>query len=82
MKLMPAQRRERIRQLAAEDPEIQKMKEDYDAGRTWFEKTTAWMPPRLHSRWWTFPGMAHLIHHRMLTLICENMRFRDEEEMP
>lgn len=79
MKLTPEQRRERIRQMADRDPEIQKMKKEYEKGRTWFEKATKWMLPTLHSKWWNFPGMAHLIHHRMLTLICENMEFIDEE---
>lgn len=79
MKLTPAQRRERIRQMIRSDPQIQEMSKDYEAGRTWFEKATKWMPPRLHSKWWTFPGMAHFIYHRVLTLISENMRFPDED---
>ena len=79
MKLTPTERRERIRQLAASDPEISKMKKEYDEGRAWFEKATASMSPKRHSQWWTFPGMAHFIHHRLLTLICENMKFNDED---
>ena len=79
MKLTPAQRRERIRRMADSDPEIRKMKKEYEAGRAWFEKVTKWLPPRLHSKLWNFPGMAHFIHHRLLTLICENMKFNDED---
>ena len=79
MKLTPAQRRERIRQLADSDPEIRKMKQEYEAGRAWFEKATKWLPRGLHSKWWNFPGMAHFIHHRLISLICENMKFNDEE---
>lgn len=80
MKLTPAQRRERLLKMAAADPEILKMKKELDAGRAWFEKATARMPARLRSRWWNFPGMALILHQRMLTLICENMQFSDEEE--
>ena len=79
MNLTPRQRRERIRQIADADPEIRKMRKEYEQGRAWFEKATKWMPPGLHSKWWNFPGMWHLIHHRMITLICENMKFQDEE---
>ena len=79
MKLTPAQRRERIRRMADSDPEIRKMKKEYDEGREWFEKATASMTPECHSKWWNFPGMAHFIHHRLLTLICENMKFNDED---
>ena len=79
MKLTPAQRRERLHQMAEGDPEIRRMKKEYDEGRAWFEQATASMSPKRHSQWWTFPGMAHFIHHRLLTLICENMKFNDED---
>ena len=79
MKLTPHQRRERLLRMADCDPETSRMKEEYEKGRAWFEKATRWMPPALRSKWWNFPGMGYLIHSRMLTLICENMRFYDEE---
>ena len=79
MKLTPLQRRERLQRMADNDPEIRRMMEECEKGRAWFEKATRWMPPALHSKWWNFPGMGYLLHGRMLTLICENMRFCDEE---
>ena len=72
-------RRRRIYELMDQDPEIQKMMVEYKQGRKWFERATRWMPPGLHSKWWNFPGMGYFIYHRVLTLVCENMRFPDEE---
>ena len=79
MKLTPLQRRERLLRLADSDPEISRMKQEYERGRAWFEKATRWMPPTLRSKWWNYPGMGYLIHNRMLTLVCEKMCFYDEE---
>ena len=79
MKQVELQRRARIMRMLEADPKAKQMLEEYRAGRRWFERATGWMPPGLHSKWWYFPGMAYLIHNRMLTLICENMKFIDED---
>ena len=65
--------------MAQADPEIQKMYKECEQAREWLVRATKWMPPGLHSKWWCFPGMSYLIHQRTIRLICENMRFDDEQ---
>ena len=79
MKLTPLERRKRIWNMVQADAEIQKMNREYEKGREWFVKATKWMPSRLHTKWWNFPGMSYFIHQRTITLICENMKFQDEQ---
>ena len=79
MRLTPLERRKRIWDMAQADPEIQKMYKECEQAREWLVRATKWMPPGLHSKWWCFPGMSYLIHQRTIRLICENMRFDDEQ---
>lgn len=79
MQLTPEQRRQRIYELLASDAEYCKMKAEYEPGRAWFEKNVGRLPKRLRNRFWTYPGLGYFMHHRMLTLICRNMKFGDED---
>ena len=78
MSLTPEERRERIYEMTKRDPEFQKMYKDYAPGKEWFIKTTDKLPKELSNKLWQYPGMGYFIHHRMLTLICEHMKFEDE----
>ena len=79
MILTPEQRLDRIYQLAETDAEYRKMKAEYEPGKAWFEKTMGRLPEKLRNRVWAYPGMGYFMHHRMLILICRNMKFVDEE---
>ena len=78
MKLTSLQRRERIYKIAESDPDYQKMKAEYDR----FQKKYTSLTDRLPKRWsvflWNFPGMGYLLHHKLLNIVCEHMRFPDE----
>ena len=68
----------RIFSMMAADEEYQKMQAEYEKEKRWFERFTERLPRRLRNRLWGYPGMFYLMHHRMLTRICEEMRFSDE----
>lgn len=79
MKLTPDERRQRIYEMAQKDREYCGIQAEYEPGKAWFEKNVDRLPKKLRSRLWTYPGMGYFLHHRMLTLICQNMKFADEE---
>ena len=79
MKRTPDERRWHIYKLAEQDEKYRTIKKEYDAGKVWFEKVTNKLPRKLSNKLWVYPGMGYFMHHRMLTLICENMKFIDEE---
>lgn len=79
MKLTPLERRARIYSMAEADPDYTKMKAEYEPAKTWFEKVVGRLPKKLRNRLFTYPGMGYFMHHRMLTIICENMKFCDED---
>ena len=79
MKLTPEERRCRIYELMEMDVEYSRMKTEYEHGKTWFEKHVSKFPKMLRNKFWSYPGMGYFIHHRMLTIICRNMKFIDEE---
>ena len=79
MSLTPNERRQRIDQLAQADAEYRKMRSEYDLAKQRFTKLTDHLPRKLRNLLWSCPGMFYLMHHRMLTLICQNMKFYDEE---
>ena len=82
MKLTPQQRRERIMELARADAEFQKMFRDYEPAKERFEKLVDKFPLPLRNLLWSYPGMGYFLHGRMLTIICEHMKFEDEDEQP
>ena len=79
MKLTPLERRNRIYEMLDSDPECAKMKAEYESARSRFTKLTDRLPERLRNLLWTYPGMGYFLHHRTLNLICEHMKFPDEE---
>lgn len=80
MKLTPQQRRNRIMELARKDEEYRHMMEEYGPAKTRFEKFVDKLPLPVRNLLWSYPGMGYLLHGRILTLVCEHMRFPDEDE--
>ena len=79
MKLTPHERRMRICELCDGDERIQQMRVYFEPAMKFFDRFTRWLPFPLRNRLREYPGMGRFIHGRMLTLICENMKFMDEE---
>ena len=79
MKLTPLERRQRIHAIAEADPDYIQMNAEYEPARIWFEKVVTRLPNGLRNRLFTYPSMGYFMHHRMLTIICENMKFFDED---
>lgn len=79
MKLTPEQRRERIYEIAEADGDYRALKAEYGPGKALFEKTVDRMPKKLRDKLWVYPGTGYFLHHRMLNLICQHMKFKDED---
>lgn len=79
MRLTPQERRQRIYDILNADEDCQKMGAEYEAGKLWFEKAIRWLPRKLRGKFWIYPGISHLLYHHILGIICENMKFTDEE---
>lgn len=73
------ERRERIRALCLQDGEYCASKARYDEAHRKFTAFTEKLPRKLRDFLWAVPDHGYLMHHRMLHVICENMRFPDEE---
>ena len=82
MKLTPLQRRQRILELVREDREYAEMRREYESAKSRFEKFVEKFPMPIRNLLWSYPGMGYLLHNRILTAICENMQFPDEDETP
>ena len=80
MKLTPQERRTRIQELARSDEEYQKMLREYDPAREEFERIAQQLPLPVRNALWSYPGMGYFLYHRMLTLVSEHMRFKDETD--
>lgn len=78
MELTPDERRVRIYKMAEADPDYIKMKAEYDVGKAWFEKVVSRLPKKLRNHLFVYPGMGYFMHHQMLNIICNNMKFIDE----
>lgn len=65
--------------IAEADGEYQRMLAEYEPAKERFTKLVDRLPKRLRNLLWSYPGMGYLMHGKMLTLICEHMKFADEE---
>ena len=79
MTLTPDERRARIYQMAEADPDYIQMKAEYEPAKKWFEKVVGRLPKKLRNRLFTYPGMGYFMHHKMLNIICDHMKFADED---
>lgn len=72
------ERRKKIYELARDDEEYRRIKAEYDRAKVLFDRFTLTLPEDQRNLLQSFPGMGHFLYHRMLSIICENMRFEDE----
>ena len=79
MKLTPDQRRKRIYDMMAENPDFAKMNAAYTPAKAWFDKFTALLPAPLRNRLREYPGMMFFMHSRTIDTICKQMKFQDED---
>lgn len=79
MKLTPEERRQRMDEIASQDENWKKMMEEYLPAKKRFTKFVDRLPKPLRELLWRYPGMGYFLHHRMLNLVAEHMRFEDEE---
>lgn len=80
MKLTPIQRRQRLLELMEADPDCRRLLADYRAAQRRFTTMTDRLPRVLREWLWALPGTGYYLHHRILTLVCEQMRFGDEAD--
>ena len=73
------ERRERIYELCEQNEDYRGWKQQYDEANRKFTKITDKLPKKLRNFLWSVPTMGYFVHHRMLNVICEYMRFPDEE---
>jgi len=71
-------RRIRICRLLESDPEYMEMKAEFDRAERRFSLLTRFMPKRLRSSFWNYPGMSYFLYHRLLSIVSRFMRFPDE----
>ena len=79
MILTPMERRERILELIASDEECRKMTTSLEDAKQRFEQHVSALPEDARQPLWEYPGMGYFLHNRVLKLICESMRFPDED---
>ena len=79
MKLTPTERRERILRLAEADAEYCQIHSEANSAEIHFSKLTDCLSDELRIFLWNYPGSLYFMHHRILSLICQNMKFIDEE---
>ena len=82
MELNPLDRRFKIYQLMEADTEFCLIKEVCAEAEAVFTGVTERFPEDIRNTLWNYPGMGYLLHSRMLTIICEHMKFEDEDEQP
>ena len=73
------ERRKRIYELCEQNEEYRIWKKQYDESHRKFTAFTDKLSPKLRNFLWSVPGSGYFVHHRMLDVICQSMRFPDEE---
>lgn len=73
------ERRTRIYELCEQNEDYRAWKGQYDAAYQKFTKFADKLPFKFRNFLWTLPTCGYFVHHRMLNVICEEMRFPDEE---
>lgn len=74
----PVERRKRIDEMAQADAGFRRAREEYDRAKALFDQFALSLPEDQRNLLQAYPGMGYFLHHKMLNLICEHMRFEDE----
>lgn len=80
MKLTPDERRMRIYAKAMENQQCREFAREYEKAKALCQEYANTMPQEIHDVILGYPVMGYFLHHRLLDIICENMRFPDEDE--
>lgn len=80
MRLTASERRQRILQISKSDPDGSKLWAEYENANRRFSAIADRLPAKLREFLWLLPGAGYFLHHRILTLVCENMRFPEETD--
>ena len=80
MKLTPVQRRQRLEEMIKSDPDCGQLWKEYMDARQRFTKMMERKPRKMRDRLWELPGVGYFLYHRVLMMVCDNMRFADETE--
>lgn len=80
MALSPMERRMRIMKLAERDEEFRRISAELAQAEKYFEAFTLTLPEEQRNLLRSCPGMEYFRFHRMLSIICEYMRFPDETD--
>ena len=73
------ERRKRIYEICEQNEDYRIWKKQYDEAHRKFTAFTDKLSPKLRNFLWSVPGSGYFVHHRMLDVICQSMRFPDEE---
>ena len=73
------ERRKRIYELCEQNEDYRAWKVQYDEAYQKLTKFTDKLPLKLRNFFLRAPVCGYFAHHRMLNVICEAMRFPDEE---
>ena len=74
------ERRQRIYEICEQNKDYVACKAEYDKAYQKFTAFTDILPEKMRNFLWGVPGMGYFLHHRMLNIICEEMRFPGEIE--
>ena len=74
------ERRKRIYEICEQNEDYRGWKEEYDRVHRKFTAFTDKMPLKIRNFLWSVPGTGYFLHHRMLNVICQEMRFPEEIE--
>ena len=72
------ERRKRILEICEQNEDYMAWKAEYDRAQKKFTVFTDKLPVRLRNFLWSVPVTGYFLHHRMLNVICEVMRFPEE----
>ena len=79
MKLTPLERRKRIFEIAEADADYKEILTEYNKHKGRFDRFTDRLPKKFGLFLQSYPYTGYFLHAHMLTLICEHMKFSDED---
>ena len=76
------ERRKRIYEICEQNGDYKAWKAQYDEAHRRWESFTNILPYKIRVFLWDLPACGYFLHHRMLNVVCETMRFPEEQEDP
>lgn len=79
MKYTPEERRRKINVLIHQDRDCFHMDNEFWTEKEEFEKFVDKLPGFVRDRRNGYPTMCYMYHQRIMTLVCDQMRFPEEQ---